>query len=356
MTSEFWYPLLALLERSPNGGAPSTDAPQRMRLDKPPSPLLREALLNLCQALNQELGASASGQPLWLLLDVGAGLDERAQAPSSLEVRRVLEEFRQRFQQLREAGPDAAESPPDFESFLKEKMRSLGFDEVSSGPMLPELQREALRGLGVGLGSQMAQMVGRMAGWHGEIRPPRPHGEREVKTKAPVRLLRLELSTALAADKAGTNLLRQELSKVRRRLSGQMGWEMSGAGVSVDKELAPGRWRLYLRGELADEGEGFPALTQGVERLLGDRADALFTFSDFETMLREPGCKLVAKELRSLGLEKAVVWTIFRRVLAAGGHLREPLTLLERVLEASISSQQIPHLVQAALGQPFSDT
>ncbi len=358
MTSELWYPLLALLERPDHGGAP--DPQGSLPLNGPPSPQLREALLNLCQALHQELGAAAPGQPLWLLLDVGAGLKEaptpggEPQAgPSPLEVQKVLEEFRERFQELRQAGPDGAQAPPDFENFLRQKMRELGFDDVSSAPMLPELQREALRGLGVGLGSQMAQMVGRMAGWHGEARPPRNPAEKEPK--APVRLLRLDLSPTLAADRHGTLVLRQDLSKARRRLSQHLGWELSGAGVAVDKTLAPSAWRLFLRGEPVEEGFGYPALTRSVETLLTERADALFTFSDFATMLRQPGCKLVAKELSSLGLEKAVVWTIFRHVLAAGGHLREPLTTLERILEASITTQQVPHLVQAALGQPLSE-
>ena len=120
--------------------------------------------------------------------------------------------------------------------------------------------------------------------------------------------------------------------------------------MAANKELDGCCWRLLLRGDEAASGQGAAGLSESLEVLLGERAEALFPFADFEAMLRQPGCKLVVKELRSVGLEKAVLWTVCRRVLAAGGHLREPLTVLERILEASITSQQLPFLVQAVLG------
>ena len=345
MTSDLWYPLLALFERTSDDpdAIPSYEA--RRRLARPPSDRLREAIVTLCQVLQEELGDG--GRQVWLLLDTGAAARPPAESatPSPLEVGRVLEELRLRFQDLR---PSPEGSPPDFEAFLREKMRSLGFDDLGTAPLLPELQREALRGLGVGLGSQMAQLLGRLAGWHGESKAARPRS-RENRANPGVRLLRLELGAGLAADKATTAGLRHELGKVRRRVSQRLGWELGGVQLAVSKEVDDQGWRLLLRGVEAASGNGGQGLAEQVEVILGQRAEALLPFAEFEAMLRQPGCKLVVKELRSLGLEKAMLWTVCRRVVAAGGHMREPLTVLERILEASTTSQQLPFLVQAVL-------
>jgi flagellar biosynthesis component FlhA len=276
-------------------------------------------------------------------LDTGAV--QRSASPSPLEVGRVLEEFRLRFQELRPGG----EEVPDFEAFVREKMRALGFEELGSAPLLPELQREALRGLGVGLGSQMAQLLGRMAGWHSEARAPKSKPETKSKPATSVKLLRLELGSVLAADKTATAGLRMELGRVRRKLSQRLGWELSGVQLASCKELEPRRWRLLLRGEETATGEGLEAVGATLEAVLSQRAEALLPFSDFATMLKQPGCKLVVKELRRFGLEKAMLWTLCRRVVAAGGHMREPLTVLERILEAATTSQELPFLVQAVL-------
>lgn len=340
-----WYPLLALFERTGDDPDAVPTEKARERLATPPSDRLREAILTLCQVLREEGGSE--GRQVWLLLDTGTAAPPVAESatPSPLEVGRVLDELRLRFQDLR---PSLEGNPPDFEAFLREKMRSLGFDDLGTAPLLPELQREALRGLGVGLGSQMAQLLGRLAGWHGESKVARPKPA-ENRINPGVRLLRLELGTGLAADKAATAGLRHELGKVRRRVSARLGWELSGVQLAVCKEIDAGAWRLLLRGVEAASGHGAEGLAEQVEVIVGQRAEALFPFAEFETMLRQPGCKLVVKELRSLGLEKAMLWTVCRRVVAAGGHMREPLTVLERILEASTTSQQLPFLVQAVL-------
>lgn len=344
MTSDPWYPLLALRKAEPQDGSsfqPEAGSP----LPPTPSPRLKEALTELSQALREQLGEEATGQAPWLLL----ALDKTPakDLPSPFEVGRVLEEMRHRFLDLKLS--DESPERPDIEAFLREKMRTLGFDELGSAPLLPELQREALRGLGVGIGSQMAQLLGRMAGWHGESKPSKSKTEPESKTKRGVRLLRLELGSELAADKPGTALLRQSLSQTRRKLSSEFGWELGALVLGVSKELDPHAWRLLLRGEEAVTGDGLEGLPSKLEAVIGQRAEALLSFMDFEAMLAQPGCKLVAKELRAQGLEKSMLWTIFRRVVASGGHLREPLTVLERILEASATSHQLPFLVQAAL-------
>lgn len=344
MTSDLWYPLLALFERA--GGDPNAELSleARRHLATPPSPRLREAIITLCQILREEV--DAQGHQIWLLLDTGSASARPAPGaePSPLEVSRVLDELRLRFQELRPIGEGGR---PDFEAFLRERMRSLGFEELGASPLLPELQREALRGLGVGIGSQLAQMLGRMAGWHGEAKVARPKVP-ETRTVG-LRLLRLELGSGLASDKAATATLRHELGKVRRRTSQRLGWELSGVQLAANRELEDSTWRLLLRGVEAASGSGLDGLACEIEVILGQRAEALFPFAEFEAMLRQPGCKLVVKELRSLGLEKAMLWTVCRRVVAAGGHMREPLTVLERILEASTTSQQLPFLVQAVL-------
>jgi hypothetical protein len=332
---------LALVER---GDRSVPEIVGGLAIERPPSQRLRAAIALLAEALRDELGHDAEGQQLWLLLDTAA-VNTALETPSPLQVSRVLDEMRQRFLELRASEQTAV---PDFEAFLREKMGSLGFDDLGNAPLLPELQREALRGLGVGLGSQMAQMLGRLAGWHGEAKPPKTK-EDEAKTSAGVKLLRLELAVGLASDRAATTALRHELSKIRRRLSQRLGWELGAIAMAANKELEPTSWRLLLRGEPAVAGQGFEGLPQRLEAVIEQRAEALFPFSEFEAMLREPGCKLVVKELRSLGLEKAVLWTVCRRVVAAGGHLREPLTVLERILEASTTSHQLPFLVQSVL-------
>lgn len=357
MTSDPWYPLLALLERDDNPSRPDPQVPPRLeeglrlRLDSPPSKALRRAIVSLCEALREEFGSQVYGQQLWLLLDTGAAdrpemtAASPLETPSPLEVGRVLEELRLRFQDLRPAADDV----PDFEAFLRERMRSLGFDDLGTAPLLPELQREALRGLGVGIGSQMAQMLGRLAGWHSDARAPKSKSEEELKVASRARLLRLELSGDLAGDRAATAALRVELGKVRRRVSQRLGWELSGVQLAASKELEAGTWRLLLRGEEAASGHGWESIGPTLEAVLDQRAEALLPFAEFDAMLRQPGCKLVVRELRTLGLEKALLWKVCRRAIAAGGHLREPLTALERILEASITSQELPFLVQAVL-------
>lgn len=343
MPSEPWYPLLALVERTGDDPNVAVTVDARRHLASPPSERLREAIMNLCQALREEV--DSEGRQVWLLLDTAGVCPVGAATPSPLEVSRVLEELRLRFQDLR---PTSEGGPPDFEGFLREKMRFLGFDDPGSAPLLPELQREALRGLGVGIGSQMAQLLGRLAGWHGETKTAKPKTP-EDRASAGVRLLRLELGPGLAADKTAAAGLRHELGKVRRRASQRLGWEISGVQLAANKELEDFGWRLLLRGTEAASGQGFDGLASEIEVILGQRAEALFPFAEFESMLRQPGCKLVVKELRSLGLEKAMLWTVCRRVVASGGHMREPLTVLERILEASTTSQQLPFLVQAVL-------
>jgi hypothetical protein len=349
-TADHWYPLLALLEqRRPDevsAGSPPSPAQlcptHRIQLDGPPSAKLRDAILSLCQALREEVDPDGNGQQLWLLLDTGA----TGPNPSPLEVSRVLDELSRRFQELQ---PNT--SVPDFEAFLREKMLSLGFDDLGTAPLLPDLQREALRGLGVGIGSQMAQLLGRLAGWHKDPNPPKAKEEEASRPSTGIKLLRLELGTALASDRAFTASLRVDIGKTRRMVSQRLGWEVTGIGLAVSKDLPPGSWRLLLRGEQVAAGSEPDSLVNSVEQMLLQRADALFPFAEFDFMLRQPGCKLVVKELRNLGLEKAMVWTICRRVLAAGGHLREPLTVLERILEASTTSHDLAFLVQSVLSE-----
>jgi hypothetical protein len=355
--AELWYPLLALVERegSPgDGGAPPELAGEGSGpaavagLARAPSPELRAAILALREALRQELGKASPSRQFWLLLDTGPAASAE---PSPLQVSRVLEELRQRFQELR--GPEVA-AAPDFEGFLREKMRALGFDDLGTAPLLPDLQREALRGLGVGLGSQMAQLLGKMAGWHGESKAGKGKPQEEKTAPPAIKLLRLELSPSLANDKAATTVLRQELLKCRKRLTHKLGWEISGLQLAVSKEMSPPAWRLLLRAEPMATGATLPELVEKLEGLLLAKASQLLTFADFEGLLRQPGCKAAVKELRSLGLEKAALWSVFRRLLAEGGHLRDPLTLLERLLEAALCDQDPGFLTRAALGPGFN--
>lgn len=345
MKPDLWHPLLALLE----GDRPELieSSAQGVPLSSPPSARLKEALTTLSRVLQEEMGESIQGGRYWLLLDVAQPGASPQLAPSPLQVSRVLEEIGQRFLQL-QSGEQAAEQP-NIERFLREKMRALGFEELGSAPLLPELQREALRGLGVGIGSQMAQLLGRMAGWHGEAKAGKEKSSPRGKASRGVKLLRLELGADLAADKNAATQLRADLHQTRRRLSLELGWELGGLTLSANKELAGDTWRLSLRGDEVATGAGFEGIASAVESLLRQRADALLSFVDFEAILGQPGCKLVAKELRAQGLEKSMLWTVFRRVVASGGHLREPLTVLERILEASATSHQLPFLVQAAL-------
>ena len=311
-----WFPLLALAEGDSSGAEPGRAT--RVDLGQAPSPALKQALLALREALREEpIGASA--QRLWLLLDT-APAQESVAGP--LEVGRVLDELRRKFQDLRR--DEATEPPPDFEAFLREKMRSLGFDDLGTAPLLPDLQREALRGLGVGLGSQMAQLLGRLAGWHGENKAPKAKTDEEsARGPAGVKLLRLELSPELATDKAWTSALRQEVGRVRKKISQRVGWEISGFQLAANRELESDGWRVLLRGEPIAVGRGKVELLESLEPMVGERAEALFPFAEFEAMMRQPGCKLVVKELRALGLEKAALWTVCRKALAGGGHLRE---------------------------------
>lgn len=314
-----------------------------------PSPRLRQALLTLRETLHRELGERAAGKRHWLLLEGAGGPAE------SLEVGKVLEELRQRFQDLQgvSGGSATNQSPPDLESYLREKMRQMGFEELAPGPLLPELQREALRGLGVGLGSQMAQLLGRLAGWHGEAKlSPSAKPQRETKSDHPsARILRLEVGPRIATSKAAALHLRSELTRARRSLSSRLGWEISGLHLALAKECPDSRWRLFLRGEELSQGDGLHDLLAQFEPILKEHAAELLTFEEFDKMSRQPGCRATVRELRAQGLEKAVLWTLFRRRLAQGADLRDPLTLFERILEASVVSLDPEHLFESLLSE-----
>lgn len=304
-------------------------------------------------ALRQELGASADpGRPIWLLLDSTEATTAPASGPSPLEVKRVLLELQTRFLERQHASPAGTE--PDLEAFLREKLRSLGLEDLGTQPLLPELHREVLRGLGVGLGSQMSQLLGRQVGWHGDPKaspPPAP-----PESPGGPRLVRLELGVDLIRDRAATQQLRHDLQRLRRRLSHKLGWAVSAFLVVPCKEIGHHEWRLSVRNQTVAQGHGLPALAEQLESRLEERAGELLTFTDFETLLRQPGCKLVVRELRSMGLEKAALWAICRQAVGAGGDLREPLTVLERILLASLQSREVSCLVQAALGQHPGDS
>lgn len=310
-----------------------------------PSPRLRHALLALREALHQELGEGAIGKRHWLLLEGPGGTPSE-----SLEVSKVLDELRQRFQGvLGPAGSTPQQGAPDLESFLREKMRQMGFDDVSTGPLLPELQREALRGLGVGLGSQMAQLLGKLAGWHGDARSHQPP-KQPAETKGgqqPARILKLEVGPRIATGKASALELRSELARARRNLSLSLGWDIVGLHLALCKDLPDARWRLTLRNEEIAQGANLTELLSRFEPTLREHAAELLTFAEFDAMARAPGCRPVVKELRAQGLEKATLWTLFRRRLSQGLDLRDPLTLFERILEASVVSVEPEHLIEA---------
>ncbi len=331
---------LALLPGQPDSGpAPFT-----------PSPRLRQALVTLRERLHQELGEQAAGKRHWLLLEGSGG-----RPAESLEVGKVLEELRQRFQELQSVtgGPAANQSPPDLESYLREKMRQMGFEELAPGPLLPELQREALRGLGVGLGSQMAQLLGRLAGWHADAKlQASGKPQREPKSAQPsARILRLEVGPRIATSKAAALHLRGELTKARRDISSHLGWEISGLHLALAKECPDSRWRLFLRAEMIAEGNGLQELLARFEPALKEHAANLLTFEEFDAITRQPGCRATVRELRSQGLEKAILWTLFRRRLAQGADLRDPLTLFERILEASVVSLDSEHLFESLISE-----
>ncbi len=334
-----WYPLLALVE-STGEVVPGQGEAQSL-VSASPSPQLRDALLGLRDALRHEFGDKVAGKRHWLLLDGGASPE-----PSSMEVGKVLQELRQRFQELRNEPGDAADDR-DLEVFLRDKMRQMGFDELGSAPLLPELQREALRGLGVGIGSQMAQLLGRLAGWHGEAKgasSPKP-GRGAKSPDLPTRLIRLEVGPRIAADKASALRLRAELTKARRSLGQRLGWELSGLHIALAKEYDGSQWRMLLRAEEIASGDNLQELIGVFEETLYEHAADLLTFADFDQMARQPGCKPVVRELRSQGLEKAALWTIFRKLLSQGKDLRDPLSLFERILEGSVISPSVEHLL-----------
>lgn len=336
--AQAWYPLLALVESKGEGPGQGEEQSLASAL---PSPQLREALLGLRDALRQEFGDKVAGKRHWLLLDGGASPDA-----SSMEVSKVLEELRQRFQELRTAGGESGEDR-DIEAFLRDKMRQMGFDDLGSAPLLPELQREALRGLGVGIGSQMAQLLGRLAGWHGEAKlasSPKT-GKNSKPPEPPPRLIRLEVGPRIATDKASALRLRAELTKARRSLGQRLGWELSGLHIGLDKEFDGSQWRMLLRSEEVASGENLQELVSVFEEVLYEHAAELLTFADFDLMARQPGCKPVIRELRSQGLEKAALWTIFRKMLSQGRDLRDPLSLFERILEGSVISSSVEHLL-----------
>lgn len=309
-----------------------------------PSPRLRQALENLRKLLHEELGERAAGKRHWLLLEGAGGTPVQ-----SLEVGKVLEELRLRFADLQHQPAEPAQAA--LESYLREKMRQLGFEDLPLGPLLPELQREALRGLGVGLGSQIAQLLGKQAGWHGEAKSASPDQlSKQLKASAPIaRLLRLELSPRIAASKTDALQLRSELARARKNLSQFLGWEISALHLVLAKEYPGTTWRLVLRGAEIASGEGIPDLLERFETTLLQHASELLTFAEFDAMSRQPSCRAVVKELRCLGLERATLWTLFRQRLAHGGDLCEPSLLFERLLEASIISLDPEHLLESLL-------
>lgn len=310
-----------------------------------PSARLRQALENLRGLLHEELGERAAGKRHWLLLEGAGGTPVQ-----SLEVSRVLEELRLRFAELQHQ-TDTEPAQAALENYLREKMRQLGFDDLPLGPLLPELQREALRGLGVGLGSQIAQLLGKQAGWHGEAKSPPPNQlAKPSKAATPLaRVLRLELSPRIATSKTEALQLRSELARLRKNLSQFLGWEISALHLVLAKEYSGLTWTLLLRGVEIATGEGIPALLEQFETALLQHACELLTFAEFDAMSRQPSCRAVVKELCSQGLERATLWMLFRQRLAHGGDLREPSLLFERLLEASVTSLDPEHLLESLL-------
>lgn len=254
----------------------------------------------------------------------------------------MLDELRAKFQELQHSNTDSDSVTP--EDFLRQKLRLLGIDDLPDSPLLPDLQREMLRGVGVGLGSQLAHLLGRLAGWHGEMQGEGTgRGARSKKAPAP-KLIRVEFGSD-PGDHSVIDALRQDVAKVRRHLSRQVGWLISGVALAPNSALGHGRWKATLRGTEVASGLSPSTFGEELSEALQHHFSALYTFADFDTLTRRQELAAVFKELHSLGFEKATLWVLCRQVLAMGGHLRDPLTFFELMLEASIESRESENLV-----------
>ncbi len=260
-----------------------------------------------------------------------------------MEVGRVLDELRARFQVLQNSNTDPDSVSP--EDFLRQKLSLLGLSDLPEGPLLPDLQREMLRGVGVGLGSQLAHLLGRLAGWHGEVQTEASARSAGLKKPTSPKLIRVEFGTDFVDKPSLSDELRREVAKVRRQLSRRLGWMISGTRLAANSGLERGGWKALVRGVEVASGDSTLFFGADLSEALRRHCAALYTFAEFDKLARRPDLKAVLHELHSLGFEKAGLWVHCRNVLGAGGHLRDPLTFFELMLEASVESREAEYLV-----------